>query len=86
MVLVNIGNAALSGGTAELKIVNPSIGSQSTTISIPGGASKTLTFTFTGEWSTLSQYPMANAILKVTDGAGNTVALYEIAIRVVASS
>ncbi|MDM7274512.1 MAG: hypothetical protein P3X22_000065 [Thermoprotei archaeon] len=88
VVVVNTGNAALNGATASLQIVSPISASpvSAPNVNIPVGTSKTLTFTFTNQWGTFSQYPMVNGILKVTGADGSTVALYEVAIRVVAGS
>jgi uncharacterized cupredoxin-like copper-binding protein len=94
VVVANIGTASvtLDGTDTKLKIVGPSdlVNSLSnaevslgSTQTIAPGESKTLTFTFTGEWSDFESYRSASAVLTLKDTAGNTIGLFEVSIRIV---
>jgi hypothetical protein len=90
IVVENIGAARVTLHSTEtrLRIVSPfslerSLG---TTTIIAPGESKTLTFMFSGEWSTFSPHRSAGAVLIVKDTAGNTVGQFEVRIRIVGSS
>jgi hypothetical protein len=89
VVIANIGTAqvTLDSGRTTLQILAPFTDSANldsdTTIS--PGESKTLTFTFTGDWTTgkFKDYRSANARLVLVDKAGNTVGTFEVSIRII---
>jgi hypothetical protein len=97
VVVANIGTAqvTLKDADTKLRIVSPSglvtaltnaevsLGTDTT---IAPGESKTLTFTFTGEWSDFASYRSAGAVLILKDTAGNTIGQFEVSIRIVSSS
>ena len=90
VVVSNIGTTkvTLHGGNTRLRIVSPpglagyeaSLGSSQT---IAAGESRSLTFTFSGAWSTFSNYRNAGAVLILRDVAGNTIDQLEVSIRIV---
>ena len=88
VVVANIGTAqvTLDGTNTKLKILGPftpteaSLGSDQT---IYPGESATLTFTFTGAWSTFENYRSASARLVLVDKADNTIAQFEVSIRII---
>jgi hypothetical protein len=90
IVVANIGTAqvTLDGTHTKLEILGPftissaSLGSNPT---IAPGESKTLTFTFTGGWTTgkFKDYRSASARLVLKDAAGNTIAQFEVSIRII---
>jgi hypothetical protein len=90
VVVANIGTAQVtlkagSGGTT-LQILGPftissaTLGSPQT---INPGESKTLTFTFNDGWDTFKDYRSASARLVLVDTAGNTIAQFEVSIRII---
>jgi hypothetical protein len=93
VVVANIGTApvTLDGDTTELTIIGPSglveglsSATQSTSdTDIAPGQSTTLTFTFTNEWSDFAKYRSATARLVLKDKAGNTIAQFEVSIRII---
>jgi hypothetical protein len=50
---------------------------------IPPGSSVTLKFTFTGGWDEFAPYRSASARLVLVDTAGNTIAQFEVSIRII---
>jgi hypothetical protein len=94
VVLANIGTAQvtldLTATNTKLEILGPfSDTSDSVTASpdetIAPGESTTLTFTFTGDWTTgkFKDYRSASARLVLKDTAGNTIGLFEVSIRII---
>ena len=95
VVVANLGSASvtLHSGETRLRIVSPStlvndlgIGVERTLGSSPTiapGESKTLTFTFGGEWPKFAPHRSAGAVLIVKDTAGNTIGQFEVRIRIV---
>jgi hypothetical protein len=89
VVVANIGTAqvTLDSGRTTLQILAPFTGSANldsdTTIS--PGESETLTFKFTGDWTTgkFEDYRSASARLVLVDKAGNTIAQFEVSIRII---
>jgi hypothetical protein len=97
VVVANIGTAqvTLKGTDTKLRIVSPSglvnaltnaEVSLGTDTPIAPGETKTLTFTFTEEWSDFASYRSAGAVLILKDTAGNTIGQFEVSIRIVSSS
>jgi len=92
VVVANIGTAQVtlktgSGGTT-LQILSPfSDSSNSVTgspdLTIAPGESTTLKFTFTDDWDTFKDYRSASARLVLVDTAGNTIAQFEVSIRII---
>jgi hypothetical protein len=93
VIVANIGTAlvSLDGSTTQLTIIGPSAlvnalssATQSTSdTAIAPGQSKTLTFTFTNEWSDFAKYRSATARLVLKDEAGNTIGQFEVSIRII---
>jgi hypothetical protein len=90
VVITNIGTASVTLHNTEtkLRIVSPSAlaGREATLGSSPTitpGESKTLTFTFPSQWSDFAPYSNARAVLTLKDTAGNTVAIFDVGIRIV---
>ena len=92
VVVANIGTAQVtlktgSGGTT-LQILSPfSDSSNSVTgspdLTIAPGESTTLKFTFNDGWDTFKDYRSASARLVLVDTAGNTIAQFEVSIRII---
>jgi hypothetical protein len=89
VVVANIGTAqvTLKGSDTTLEILGPftagpqALGSNPT---INPGESKTLSFTFSNKWtSDFSKYRSASARLVLKDTAGNTIAQFEVSIRII---
>ena len=97
VVVANIGtaNVTLKAGTDKTRLIitGPSglvsdLGAAATQTlggdtAIAPGSSKTLTFTFTGKWSDFAKYRSASARLVLIDTAGNTIAQFEVSIRII---
>ena len=89
VIVANIGTAqvTLNSGTTTLEILGPftagpqALGGSNPTI-YPG-ESKTLTFTFNGAWDNFNDYRSASARLVLKDTAGNTIAQFEVSIRII---
>jgi hypothetical protein len=88
VVVANIGTAqvSLDSTKTELKILAPftlTANLDSDTTISPGG-SETLSFTFSGKWtSDFSKYRSASARLVLVDTAGNTIGQFEVSIRII---
>jgi hypothetical protein len=50
---------------------------------IAPGQSTTLTFTFTGKWTNFAPYRSASGLLVLKDTADNTIAQFEVSIRII---
>jgi len=97
VVVANIGtaNVTLKAGTDKTRLIitGPSglvsdLSADATQTlggdtAIAPGSSKTLTFTFTGKWSDFAKYRSASARLVLIDTAGNTIAQFEVSIRII---
>jgi hypothetical protein len=92
VVVANIGTAqvTLNTGTTKLEIVGPFSESSDSVTPIPDatiapGESTTLRFTFNGDWTTgkFKDYRSASARLVLKDTAGNTIAQFEVSIRII---
>jgi hypothetical protein len=97
VVLANIGTANVTlksgAGKTRLIITGPSglvsdLGAAATQAlttdtAIAPGSSKTLTFTFSGQWSNFAKYRSASARLVLIDTADNTIAQFEVSIRII---
>jgi len=85
VTITNTGTATVTLGTGtELTI--PALGASDTlgsSVTIPPGASRTLTFTFTGAWSSISNYKYVTGVLTLKDNGGNSIGTLEFAIKVV---
>jgi hypothetical protein len=90
VVVANIGatSVTLHSTETKLRIVSPFVLERSlgATTTIAPGESKTLAFTFSGEWSTFALHRSAGAVLIVKDTAGNTIGQFEVRVRIVGSS
>jgi hypothetical protein len=92
VVVANIGTAQVTlkagAGQTRLEILAPftATASLATDTTIVPGASKILTFTFGGQWSSFALHSSANARLVLRDTAGNTVGMLEVNIRILGSS
>jgi hypothetical protein len=89
VVVANTGTAqvTLNDTNTKLDILGPftTTASLDSSQTIAPGESKTLTFTFTGEWTTgkFKDYRSASARLVLKDTAGNTVGTFEVSIRII---
>jgi hypothetical protein len=89
VVVANIGTAQVTlkagAGQTRLEILAPftATASLGTDTTIAPGASKTLTFTFNGLWSSFAPHNSASARLVLRDTAGNTVGMFEVSIRII---
>jgi len=95
VVVANIGtaNVTLDGTNTKLTILGPpglvsdlsggATQSLTTDTAIAPGSSVTLKFTFTGKWSDFVKYRSASARLLLIDTAGNTIATFEVSIRII---
>jgi len=89
VVVANIGTAqvTLHDTNTKLEILGPF--TDSATLGSPEiiapGESKTLTFTFTGGWTTgkFQDYRSASARLVLKDTADNTIGQFEVSIRII---
>jgi len=89
VVVANIGtaNVTLKSGTGKttLYILAPFTDSATLTTAkaIAPGTSTTLQFTFEDAWASFAPYRSASARLVLVDTAGNTVAQFEVSIRII---
>jgi hypothetical protein len=97
VVLANIGTAQVTlqhgDGKTRLIIMGPSglvddLDADATQTleddtAIAPGSSKTLTFTFANQWSNFAKYRSASARLVLIDTADNTIAQFEVSIRII---
>jgi len=97
VVVANIGTANVTlqagSGKTRLIITGPSglvtaLGATATQnlsddTAIAPGSSVTLSFTFAGKWSDFAKYRSASARLVLVDKADNTIAQFEVSIRIV---
>ena len=87
VVVENVGSARvmLHSGETKLIIVSPFSLERPlfSSPTIAPGESKTLAFTFPGEWGTFASHRSAVAVLIIKDTAGNTIGQFEVRIRIV---
>jgi len=86
ITVINTGSAPVTLGTAtKLNITSPFLASATlaASVTVNPGSTKTLTFTFTGAWSSFASSRMVYGVLILRDQAGNTIGTLEVAIRVI---
>jgi len=85
VTITNTGTATVNlGSGTELHI--PALGTSATLGSSPSispGASRTLTFTFSNAWSSISTYKYVTGVLTLKDSGGNSIGALEFTIKVV---
>jgi hypothetical protein len=90
VVVANIGTAqvTLHGTNTKLEILGPFTDTSdsvtgSPDLTIAPGESTTLKFTFNADWNTFKNHRSASARLVLKDTADNTIAQFEVSIRII---
>jgi len=86
ITVINTGSAPVTlGATTKLNITQPfklsaTLGAP---VTVNPGSTKTLTFTFSGAWSSFASHRTVYGLLVLRDTASNTIGTLEVAIRVI---